>query len=149
MDSSRCKDQFYPPYCWKDLLGGKINKDTFDVVSIGHIKTFDSFSAVKKGKHSRHLNAIFVVRVLQGLAGFEYFPYLFGVFHRQLVIELMTCEDNKVVTVSSMQKENKLTSADWNAICFSLVSVVKYLHLNVKVMSLFTFLGFFLFFGPF
>ena len=87
--------------------------------------------------------------MLQGLAGFEYFPYLFGAFDRQLVIELMTCEDNKVVTASSMQKENKLTSADWKAICFSLVSVVKYLHLNVKVMSLFTFLGFFLFFGPF
>ena len=48
----------------KNLLGGKINKGTFDVVSIGHIKTLDSFSPVKEGKHSRHLNAIFEARVL-------------------------------------------------------------------------------------
>ena len=27
-----------------------------------------------------------------------------------------------------MQKENKLTSADWNVICFILASAVKYMH---------------------
>ena len=39
-------------------------------------------------------------------------------------------EDNKVVTASSMQKENKLTSADWNVICFSLASAIKHMHLK-------------------
>ena len=29
-----------------------------------------------------------------------------------------------------MQKENKLDSADWNAICFSLASAVTYMHLK-------------------
>ena len=29
-----------------------------------------------------------------------------------------------------MQKENKLTSADWNVICFILASAVKYMHLK-------------------
>ena len=70
----------------KNLLGGKINKGTFDVVWIGHIKTLDSFSPVKEGKYSHHLNAIFEAKML---------------------IE----NDNKVVTVSRMQRENKLTSA--------------------------------------
>ena len=45
-------------------------------------------------------------------------------------MELTACDDNKVVTVSSMQKENKLTSADWNVICFSLASAIKYMHLK-------------------
>ena len=45
-------------------------------------------------------------------------------------MELITCEDNKVVTVLSMQKENKLTSADWNVVCFSLASAIKYTHLK-------------------
>ena len=45
-------------------------------------------------------------------------------------MELITCEDNKVVTVLSMQKENKLTSADWNIICFSLASAIKYMHIK-------------------
>ena len=35
-----------------------------------------------------------------------------------------------MVTVSSMQKENELTSADWNVICFSLASPVKNMHLK-------------------
>ena len=39
-------------------------------------------------------------------------------------------EDNKVVTASSMQKENKLTSADWNVTCFSLASAIKHMHLK-------------------
>ena len=64
------------------------------------------------GKDSRHFNAVFEARVLQRLAGCEYFPYVFRVFAQKLVMELITCEDNKVVTVSSMQKENKVTSAD-------------------------------------
>ena len=29
-----------------------------------------------------------------------------------------------------MQKENKVTSADWNVIYFSLASAVKYMHLK-------------------
>ena len=37
---------------------------------------------------------------------------------------------SEVVTVSSMQKENKLTSADWDVICFSLASPVKNMHLK-------------------
>ena len=45
-------------------------------------------------------------------------------------MELITCEDNKVVTVSSMQKENKLISADLNVTSFSLASAVKYMHLK-------------------
>ena len=45
-------------------------------------------------------------------------------------MELITCADNKVVTVSTMQKENKLTRADWKVICFSLASAVKYMHLK-------------------
>ena len=80
-------------------LGGKINKGTFDVVSIGHIKTLDSFSPVKDETHSRHLNAIFEARVLQSLAGCEYFLYVFGVFDRKLVMELITYEDDKVSQV--------------------------------------------------
>ena len=68
--------------------------------------------------------------MLQSFAGCEYFPYVFSEFDGKLVIELITCENNKVVTVSSMQKENKLTSADWNVICFSLASAVKYMHLK-------------------
>ena len=84
-----------------------------------------SVSAVKGGKCSRHFNVI-----LQSLAGCDYFPYVFSVLDRKLVVELITCEDNKVVTVSTMQKENKLTRADWKAICFSLASAVKYMHLK-------------------
>ena len=45
-------------------------------------------------------------------------------------MELITCEDNKVVTVLSMQKENKLTSADWNITYFSLASAIKYMLLK-------------------
>ena len=41
---------------------------------------------------------------------------------------LITCEDNKVVTVSSLQEEIKLTSANWNVICFSLGSAAKHMH---------------------
>ena len=99
MDCSRRKEQFYPPCCFKkNLFGGKVKKGTVDAVSIGHTKTFDSFLAVKEGKHSPHLNAIFEARVLQNLAGYVYFPYIFGVFDGKLVVELITCEDNKVLT---------------------------------------------------
>ena len=69
--------------------------------------------------------------MLQSLAGWEYFPYVFGVFDGKLGMELITCEDKKVVTVSSMQKKKKLTSADWNGFfCLSLASAVNYMHLK-------------------
>lgn len=58
------------------------------------------------------------------------FFYVCGVFDGKLVIELITFKNNKVVTVSSMQKQNKLTSADWNVIFFSLASAVNYMHLE-------------------
>ena len=45
-------------------------------------------------------------------------------------MEIMMSADDKVVKVSSMQKENKLTSANWNAICFSVASAAKYMHLK-------------------
>ena len=35
-----------------------------------------------------------------------------------------------MVTVSSMQKKKKLTSADWNVFCLRLASAVKYMHLK-------------------
>ena len=111
------------------ILSQKIGEGTFGVVSIGHIKTLHSFCTVKEGKHFTHFNAIFEGRVLQILAGCKYFPYVFSIFDEKLVMELSTCEDNKVVTVSRMQKENKLASADWN-VSFSLVSAVKYVHLK-------------------
>ena len=68
--------------------------------------------------------------MLQSLVVCGYFPYVFGVFHRMLVIKSITCEDNKVVIVSSMQKENKLISTDWDVIYFNLASAVKYMHLK-------------------
>ena len=52
----------------------KIGEGTFDVVSIGHVKTLDSFCVVKEGKLSHHFNAIFEARLLQSLAGCDYFP---------------------------------------------------------------------------
>ena len=110
------------------IFNQKIGQDTFGVVSIGHIKTYDSFCAVKEGKYSRHFNAIFEARVLQRLAGCDYFPQFFSAFDGKLVMELIACKNNKVITVSSLQKENKLTSADWNVICFILASAVKYMH---------------------
>ena len=36
----------------------------------------------------------------------------------------------KMVTVSIVQKENKLSNADWNVICFYLASSVKYMRLK-------------------
>ena len=45
-------------------------------------------------------------------------------------MELITYEEKKVVTVSSMQKKKKLTSANWSVFCFSLASAVKYIHLK-------------------
>ena len=59
---------------------------------------------VKEGKHSRHFNVLFA-RVLQSLAGWEYFPYIFSVFDGKLGMELITYEDKKVVAVSRMQKK--------------------------------------------
>ena len=86
----------------------KIGESKFGVVSIVHVKTLDTLSTVKEGEHSRHFNAIFKTKVLQNLAGSECFPYVFCVLVAKLVIDLIACEGNKVVTVSSMQKEHKL-----------------------------------------
>ena len=68
--------------------------------------------------------------MLQSQAGWEYFPYVFGVFDGKLGMELITYNDKKVVTVSNMQKTKILTSGDWNVFCFSLASAVKYMHLK-------------------
>lgn len=107
----------------------KLGEGTFGIVSMGYIKSLDSFCAIKEGKNSRYFNATFEARVLQSLAGCEYFPYAFGVFDKKLVMELVTNED-RVVTVSSLQKEKKLTSAEWESICLRLSSAVKYMHLK-------------------
>ena len=68
--------------------------------------------------------------MLQSLAGCEYFPYVFGLFDGELVLEIITSTDDKVVKVSSMQKENKLTGVNWNAIYFSVASAAKYMPLK-------------------
>ena len=68
-----------------------IGEGSFSIVLIGHIKTLDSFCAVKEGKHSCPFNAIFEVRVLQGLAVCEYCPCVFGAFDEKLVMEWITC----------------------------------------------------------
>ena len=44
-------------------------------------------------------------------------------------MELITCEDKKVVTVSSMQKK-KTDQCGLERFCFSLASAVKYMHLK-------------------
>ena len=62
---------------------------------------------------------------MQSLAGCEYFPYVFSAFKGKLVMELITCADDKAVKVSSMQRENKLASANLNITCFGLVSATK------------------------
>ena len=59
--------------------------------------------------------------MVQSLAGCQYLPCVFGVSDIKLAMRLIICDENKVVSVSSMQKENKLTSADWNVTCFSLI----------------------------
>ena len=112
------------------IFNQKLDEVTFGGVSIGHIKTHDSFCAVKKKKHCHHFNAIFKATVLQSLVGCDYFPYVFGVFDGKLVMELITFKDNKVVTVSSLKMEYKLTSANWNVICFSLAPAAKSMHLK-------------------
>ena len=63
------------------------------------------FCGVKKWKHSLHFHAIFEARVLQSLAGCDYFHYVFDVFDGKLVMELITCEDNKTVSISKIEKE--------------------------------------------
>ena len=63
------------------------------------------FCGIKKRKHSLHFPAIFEATVLQSLAGYDYFHYIFDVFDGKLVIELITCEDNKTVSISKMEKE--------------------------------------------
>ena len=68
--------------------------------------------------------------MLQSLAGCEYFPYIFGVFDGELVMEIIISADNKVVKILSMQKENKLTCANGNAIFFRVASAAKYMHLK-------------------
>ena len=53
------------------------------------------------------------------------------------VMVLITCEVKLVETVSSMQKENKLTSANWNVIFFILASAFKCIHLtkNLRIRT--------------
>ena len=72
--------------------------------------------------------------MLQSLAGWEHFPYVFGVFDAKLIMELITCEDKKSVNSSSMWKKDKLTNVkigtNWNVFCISLASAVKYMHLK-------------------
>ena len=46
---------------------------TFEVVSIGYMKTHDFFSVAKGGKNSSYFNAIFETRMLQSLVSCEYF----------------------------------------------------------------------------
>ena len=62
------------------------------------------------------------------MAGCDYFHYIFGVFDGKLVMELITREDKKTVSISKIKKEKK--SADWNVICFSLASAAKSMHLK-------------------
>ena len=88
------------------------------------------FVRLNEEKHCHHFNAIFKARVFQSLVGCDYFPYVFGAFDEKLVMELITCKDNKVVTVSSLKMEYKLTSANWNVICFSLAPAAKSMHLK-------------------
>ena len=116
-----------------DVLKISIQKNgegTFSAVSIGHIKTTNFFVRLRKDLVISKLYLKQECCVLQSLVGCGYFPYVFGVFHRMLVIKLITCEDNKMVIVSSIQKENKLISTDWNVIYFNLASAVKYVHLK-------------------
>ena len=80
----------------------KIGEGIFGVVSIDHI---NDFVGLKKRKHSLHFPAIFEARVLQSLAGCDYFHYNFDVFDGKLEMELITCEDNKTVSISKMEKE--------------------------------------------
>ena len=71
--SVRRKDQLLPFYlhirnCLQALQPFPIREGTFDVISTGQIKTLDgSFCAIKKGKHFRHFNALFVASVLNNV----------------------------------------------------------------------------------
>ena len=68
--------------------------------------------------------------MLQSLAGCGCFPCIFGVFDGELVKEIIKSTDDRVVKFLSMQKEDKLTSANWNAICFGVTLASKYIHLK-------------------
>ena len=77
---------------------------TFEVVSIGHMKTHGFFSVAKGGKNSSYFNAIFETRMLQSLVSCEYFFLCLWCIWWKVSNRVDYIQDNKVVTVSSMQK---------------------------------------------
>ena len=79
----------------------KIGEGIFGVISIDHI---NDFMGLKK-ENILYISMPYLKRVLQSLAGCDYFHYVFGVFDGKLVMELITCKDNKTVSISKMEKE--------------------------------------------
>ena len=64
-----------------------VRKGTFGVVSVGHVKTLDSFCVVLRKKNILVIPMPYLKQ--------EHFPYVLSVIDGKLVIELITCEDNK------------------------------------------------------
>ena len=129
-----------------------LGEGVFGKVSVAEFKTLDISVAVKSGK-SCYFSAAFEARVLQCLNGHQCFPYVFGIYKNNLVMEclaVMSKDGYYVHTVSKQlesfykrlrnkavktneetnEETNELTLSEknWFSICYKVTDAIRYMH---------------------
>jgi len=106
-----------------------VGEGTFGKVWKGTYTSLGVPCAIKQGKHG-NFNGVYECKVLQKLQSSKYFPRIFGMLGKEVVMELVSSNDI-VKTISSELRNLDVFEKDiWIRICYQLASAVKFMHIN-------------------
>ena len=112
--------------------GPILGKGSFGIVKVGYFSQLSINVAVKVPKVAV-FDATSEARILLALNGSPFFPFVFGVCNRSLVLELVaTCVDGIYMTSTVFSElsnsESCLSCNDWLQISYLLAKAVSFLH---------------------
>lgn len=109
------------------LSENKISEGTFGIVHCGKMLNLNIKCAVKSGKTVNFFDEVHEANALQRLQGSMFFPHLFGILDKSIVMEYIG-DDNGTKTVFSARNENFLSQDQWMSICHMLIQAVVFMH---------------------
>ena len=107
----------------------KISEGTFGIVYMGCITKLNIKCAVKSGKFLHLFDANHEANVLQRLQGSKFFPYLFGIFEKSVVMEYIGNENGNL-TIYKARNDNLLLQDRWVKVCHMMVQAIVHMHSN-------------------
>ena len=111
-----------------DTTDKVLGSGAFGVVKLGKMVQLGIPCAIKFGKTVNYYDAFHESAILQRLQESKYFPHLFGVMEKRLVMEFILYREENGLTVYRARNDNLFDQTQWTNICYDLIRGLIHLH---------------------